>query len=139
MIRCRNCGEHPASEGHICMVCKRRSDVDPYKALIAMALLVYCGVSLAAYLKPHMPSPPPTAGSSVQPAEELASAPARPPWNSAASEERMLGRGGSLSPSFFYMHMAASAWLMAPDTPAPPRFGDAARPPTPAVPPPSRG
>lgn len=72
MIRCRNCGERPASEGHICMVCKRRSDVDPYKALIAMALLVYCGVSLAAYLKPHMPSPPPTAGSSVQPAEELA-------------------------------------------------------------------
>ncbi|HBO1472039.1 TPA: hypothetical protein L4F28_006381, partial [Pseudomonas aeruginosa] len=39
---------------------------------IAMALLVYCGVSLAAYLKPHMPAPPPTAGSSVQPAEELA-------------------------------------------------------------------
>ncbi|RWY01532.1 hypothetical protein [Pseudomonas aeruginosa] len=72
MIRCRNCGAHPASEGHICMVCKRRSDIDPYKALIAMALLVYCGVSLAAYLKPHMPSPPPTAGSSVQPAEELA-------------------------------------------------------------------
>ena len=48
MIRCRNCGERPASEGHICMVCKRRSDIDPYKALIAMALLVYCGVSLAA-------------------------------------------------------------------------------------------
>ena len=72
MIRCRNCGERPASEGHICMVCKRRSDIDPYKALIAMALLVYCGVSLAAYLKPHMPAPPPTAGSSVQPAEELA-------------------------------------------------------------------
>ncbi|HCF0952687.1 TPA: hypothetical protein NH749_006392 [Pseudomonas aeruginosa] len=69
MIRCRNCGERPASEGHICMVCKRRSDIDPYKALIAMALLVYCGVSLAAYLKPHMPAPPPTAGSSVQPAE----------------------------------------------------------------------
>ncbi|MFX9454170.1 hypothetical protein ABTO52_19180, partial [Acinetobacter baumannii] len=52
--------------------CKRRSDIDPYKALIAMALLVYCGVSLAAYLKPHMPAPPPPAGSSVQPAEELA-------------------------------------------------------------------
>lgn len=44
MIRCRNCGERPASEGHICMVCKRRSDIDPYKALIAMALF-YCGVA----------------------------------------------------------------------------------------------
>lgn len=48
MIRCRNCAEYPATEEHICMVCKRRSDIDPYKALIAMALLVYCGVSLAA-------------------------------------------------------------------------------------------
>ncbi|MDG3817684.1 hypothetical protein L5B88_11835 [Pseudomonas aeruginosa] len=72
MIRCRNCAEYPATEEQICMVCKRRSDIDPYKALIAMALLVYCGVSLTAYLKPHMPSPPPAAGSSVQPAEELA-------------------------------------------------------------------
>lgn len=77
MIRCRNCGERPASEGHICMVCKRRSDIDPYKALIAMALLVYCGVSLAAYLKPHMPAPPPTAGQQ-RPARRGAG-PARPP------------------------------------------------------------
>lgn len=37
------------------------------------------------------------------------------------------------------MHVVAGAWLIAPDTPAPPRFADAARPPTPAVPPPSRG
>ncbi|MFK1566060.1 hypothetical protein ACSBR8_08570 [Pseudomonas aeruginosa] len=71
MIRCRNCGEHAAHEGHVCMVCKRRSDVDPYKALIAMALLVYCGVALAAYLKPRMPSPPPAASGSVQAAEEM--------------------------------------------------------------------
>lgn len=41
-----------------------------------------------------------------------------------------------MSPSFFYMPVAASAWLIPPDTPAPPRFADAARPPTPAVPPP---
>ena len=54
MIRCRNCGERPASEGHICMVCKRRSDVDPYKALITMALLVYCGVSLAEIGRAHV-------------------------------------------------------------------------------------
>ena len=93
MIRCRNCGERPASEGHICMVCKRRSDIDPYKALIAMALLVYCGVSLAAYLKPricrHRRLPPAAASS---PPRSWPSARARPPWNSAASEERMLGR-----------------------------------------------
>ena len=47
MIRCRNCGERPASEGHICMVCKRRSDIDPYKALIAMALQRRFGTGLA--------------------------------------------------------------------------------------------
>lgn len=58
MIRCRNCAEYPATEEQVCMVCKRRSDIDPYKALIAMALLVYCGVSLAAYLKPRLPPAP---------------------------------------------------------------------------------
>ena len=90
MIRCRNCGERPASEGHICMVCKRRSDVDPYKALITMALLVYCGVSLAAYLAAYAVT---AAYRRQRPARRGAGpARARPPWNSAASEERMLGR-----------------------------------------------
>lgn len=71
MIRCRDYGERPASEGHTCMVCKRRSNTDPYEVLITMTLLVYYGVSLATYLKLHMSLPPPIAGSSVQPAKEL--------------------------------------------------------------------
>ncbi|MDF5808226.1 hypothetical protein P4123_11810 [Pseudomonas aeruginosa] len=74
MIRCRNRGERPASEGHLHgLQAPIRHRPAAGAALIAMALLVYRKSTWRPTL-PHMPSPPPTAGSSVQSAEELASA-----------------------------------------------------------------
>lgn len=54
MICCCNCGECLVSEGYICMVCKCWFDIDLYKVLIVMVLLVYCGVSLVVYFKLYM-------------------------------------------------------------------------------------